>query len=70
MYRQQGMSFFQDTDSVLFDTKADPEQLHPLDDKEVETRLVAQMLALMRANDAPPEAYSRLGLEPPTVRTT
>ena len=62
MYRGLGMDFFQDTDTVLFDTRADPQQLDPLTDPAVEQRLVAQMRTLMRRNDAPPEAYTRLGL--------
>ena len=62
MYRGLGMDFFQDTDTVLFDTRADPQQLDPLTDPAVEQRLVAQMRTLMRRNDAPPEAYARLGL--------
>lgn len=64
MYRNQGMSYFQDTETILFDTKKDPEQRLPISSPEIEARLVGQMLALMRANDAPPEAYTRLGLEP------
>ena len=67
MYRNRGMGFFQDTETVLFDTQADPEQMRPVDDPPVEARLVEAMLALMRANDAPPEAYTRLGLAPPTA---
>ena len=70
MYRGLGMSFFQDTDTVLFDTVNDPEQRHPLDDPAIEARLTRQMLALMHANDSPPEAYTRLGLEPPPPGTT
>ena len=66
MYRNQGMSFFQDTETVLFDTKNDPEQRTPISSPEIVTRLVEQMLALMRVNDAPPEAYVRLGLGAPT----
>jgi hypothetical protein len=31
----------------------------------VETRLMAQIDALMRKNDAPPEAFLRLGLPAP-----
>ena len=66
MYRNHGTSFFQDAETVLFDTKSDPEQHSPISLPETEARLVEQMLALMRANDAPPEAYVRLGLEAPT----
>ena len=66
MYRNHGMSFFQDVETVLFDTKNDPAQHSPISSPETEARLVEQMLALMRANDAPPEAYVRLGLGAPT----
>ena len=65
MYRGQGMRFFQDTETVLYDTLRDPEQRHPVDEPAVVARLTERMLALMRANDAPPEAYVRLGLAPP-----
>ena len=65
MYRDHGMSFFQDTETVIFDTQNDPEQQAPVSSPAVEARLVEQMLALMLANDAPPEAYVRLGLGAP-----
>ena len=65
MYRGQGMRFFQDTETVLYDTLRDPEQRHPVDEPAVVARLTERMLALMRANDAPPEAYVRLGLALP-----
>ena len=61
MYRDHGMSFFQDTETVIFDTQNDPEQQAPVSSPAVEARLVEQMLALMLANDAPPEAYVPLG---------
>ena len=69
MYRGQGMSFFQDTETVLYDTLNDPEQRHPVDEPAVAAHLTERMLALMQANDAPPEAYLRLGLGPPPPRT-
>ena len=58
------MGFFQDTETVLFDTKMDPEQLYPLNNDQVESKLLNQMIDLMQANDAPLEAFNRLGLEP------
>ena len=64
MYRKMGMRFFQDTETVLFDTKMDPEQLNPLNNDQVESKLLAQMIDLMQVNDAPLEAFVRLGLEP------
>ena len=59
-----GMRFFRDTETVLFDTKMDPEQLNPLNNDQGESKLLAQMIDLMQVNDAPLEAFVRLGLEP------
>ena len=64
MYRKMGMNFFQDTDNVLFDTRIDPEQLQPINNEKIELELINQMVELMEANDAPLEAFTRLGLEP------
>ncbi|MEI4274017.1 sulfatase [Klenkia sp. LSe6-5] len=50
--------------TLLFDLATDPEQRTPLVDDELEARMVGLMLELMRANDAPPEQYQRLGLPP------
>lgn len=65
MYRGQGMKFFEDTETVLYDTLEDPEQRRPVDDPAIEARLAATMRSLMHANDAPPEAFTRLGLAAP-----
>ncbi|MCP5433381.1 MAG: sulfatase-like hydrolase/transferase [Alphaproteobacteria bacterium] len=54
-----------DHETVLFDIERDPEQLRPLDDPETEARLAALMARLMNEADAPPEAFSRLGLPVP-----
>lgn len=51
-----------DFGSMLFDLSSDPGQEHPLINAEIERRMIALMLELMRANDAPPEQYQRLGL--------
>ncbi|UQZ83060.1 Arylsulfatase [Paenibacillus konkukensis] len=48
--------------TLLFDIQADPEQKRPIQDKEIEERMTAHMLRLMKSNDAPPEQYERLGL--------
>ncbi len=69
MFRGLGMDFFQDTETVLFDTATDPQQLQPIDNPAVEARLLSQMHALMHDNDAPPEAYVRLGLDLPGGKT-
>ncbi|MHC4914844.1 MAG: sulfatase-like hydrolase/transferase [Planctomycetota bacterium] len=49
--------------NLLYDTESDPGQEKPLSDPEVEKRLISQMVALMRENEAPAEQYTRLGLE-------
>ncbi len=43
---------------------SDPGQEKPLADAAVEARMVDLMAGLMRANHAPPEAFTRLGLTP------
>ena len=55
---------YEDTTTVLFDLKNDYEQLHPFRDADIETRLLKQMTRLMTENEAPPEAFLRLGLSP------
>lgn len=48
--------------NLLFDIEADPEQGHPLRDRDIETRMIRKLVPLMQANDAPPEQFERLGL--------
>ena len=48
--------------TMLFDLETDPSQETPLDNVAEEARLSARMAELMRANDAPPEQFERLGL--------
>ena len=55
---------YEDTTTVLFDLRDDPEQLKPFRDDAIEARLLDLMAQLMRANEAPPEAFIRLGLTP------
>jgi arylsulfatase A-like enzyme len=55
---------FEDTTTVLFDLASDYEQLRPYRDQEIESRLLALMYGLMKANEAPAEAFSRLGMKP------
>ena len=49
-------------ETLLFDLAVDPGQECPIDDPEVETMMTAHLVRLMRANDAPPEQFQRLGL--------
>ena len=46
----------------LFDLKQDPKQENPIEDAEVEARMLGLMRAAMERNDAPPEQYERLQL--------
>jgi hypothetical protein len=48
--------------TLLFDLQSDPGQEHPIEDGEVEAAMTAHLVRLMRASEAPPEQYERLGL--------
>ena len=48
--------------TLLFDLEKDPKQEHPIEDPDVEEMMIQHMIRLMRANDAPPEQFERLGL--------
>lgn len=48
--------------TLLFDLTEDPEQLCPLVDDEVELRMTTLMVEAMRASDAPPSQFERMGL--------
>ncbi|MEV0974650.1 sulfatase-like hydrolase/transferase [Microtetraspora glauca] len=48
--------------SLLYDLESDPDQRNPLIDDALETRMAELMVELLRASDAPPEQYERLGL--------
>ena len=50
--------------TLLFDIERDPRQQTPLRDPAVEQRMTRHLARLMRANDAPPEQFVRLGLPP------
>lgn len=48
--------------TLLFDLENDPGQTSPLVDDEQELRMARALVALMRANEAPPSQFERLGL--------
>jgi arylsulfatase A-like enzyme len=48
--------------TMLFDLENDPSQQHPLDNPEIEKRMIELLMSLMKANDAPTEQFERLGL--------
>lgn len=50
-------------ETMLFDLETDPSQSTPIENTEVEERMIRLMLQLMEKNDAPSEQYERLGLE-------
>jgi len=50
-------------DTRLYDLDADPGQLAPLADVQTEARMITLLSKLMRANDAPAEAFTRLKLD-------
>lgn len=52
-----------DWKTMLFDLAPDPRQERPLKDAGIEKRMLEHLVRLMRANDAPPEQFERLGLE-------
>lgn len=49
--------------NYLFDLKKDPHQENPIDNKEIETKMIKLMIQLMKDNDAPDEQFQRLGLQ-------
>lgn len=61
MYNVYGPGALLEDATRLYDLAADPGQDRPLQDPAVEARLAALMRDLMAANDAPPEAFARLG---------
>jgi hypothetical protein len=63
MYTNYGPGALVDRETVLFDLQADPEQLRPVHNPEIEGRLSGLMAELMTATEAPDEAFARIGLE-------
>lgn len=55
----------EDAVTVLYDLQSDINQQNPIDDPATEARLIGELIAIMQRNEAPPEAYSRLGFDIP-----
>jgi len=53
---------YEDTRTVLYDLESDPGQRTPMSNPAIEQRLLHSMRTLMIQNEAPPEAFARLGL--------
>ena len=51
-----------DARTVLYDVSQDPGQRQPVEAPDQEARMIGLMTEAMRAHDAPPEAFARLGL--------
>ena len=66
MFNNYGPGALLESDTRLYDLAADPGQAAPFADPAIEQRLVETMTLLMLANDAPPEAFARLGLARPS----
>jgi arylsulfatase A-like enzyme len=65
MYNNYGPGALLESDTKLYDLAADPGQDRPVRDAAVEARMIALMRTLMHRNEAPPEAFTRLALDPP-----
>jgi arylsulfatase A-like enzyme len=62
MYNNYGPGALLESDTRLYDLETDPGQQNPLRGSPEERRLLDLMTRLMRANDAPAEAFTRLDL--------
>lgn len=65
MYNNYGPGSLLESETRLYDLATDPGQDAPLDDPELEMAMTELMRELMQANGAPPEAFTRLGLDGP-----
>ena len=53
---------FDDTNTVLYDLETDPDQKTPIYDKKIEKIFSKALYNLMKENEAPSEAFRRLGI--------
>jgi arylsulfatase A-like enzyme len=63
MFDNYGPGALLENETRLFDLAADAGQNKPLSQPDIETQMISLMRGLMRSNDAPPEAFKRIGLE-------
>ena len=61
-----GQGGYDDTATVLYDLAVDPAQAKPIEDDAVVRRLEKSMIEILTRNEAPPEAFTRLGLSAPS----
>jgi hypothetical protein len=67
MYNVYGPGALIERETRLYDLVRDPGQENPIQDRTVEARLERLMVDLMVANEAPPEAFTRLEIDPQTI---
>ena len=48
--------------TLLFDLETDPHQLNPIDDPEIELRMLRLMASMLHENEAPRSQFDRLGI--------
>jgi arylsulfatase A-like enzyme len=48
--------------TLMFDLKNDPHQEHPIEDPELEAKMIKLLVKLMKESDAPLEQFERLGV--------
>lgn len=60
--RVAGQGLIEDTTTVLYDLASDPGQNSPLDDPDIIAKMEQHLSRLLLRNEAPPEAWRRLGL--------
>jgi len=63
MFNNYGPGALIECDTRLYDLAEDPGQEKPIRDGAIEARMIDLMQARMAANEAPPEAFSRLGFD-------
>lgn len=61
--RSQFTGAFADLTTMLFDLREDPKQTQPIEDQQVERRMIELLRRLMAESEAPVEQYERLGLD-------
>jgi arylsulfatase A-like enzyme len=62
MFDNYGPGALLENETRLYDLANDPGQMTPLSSPDVEAAMTLLMHDLMRANDAPPEAYARIAI--------
>jgi hypothetical protein len=70
MFDNYGPGALLESETRLYDLALDPGQNAPLASPDVEDAMTLLMSNLMRANDAPPEAFTRVDLIPESGKTS